>query len=217
MTYEERTTWAQLLVGVVGTLAYLAIVIGKADGGPLVEVAYQSTMLWVIGISIVALILLSIVFSIASGEWRSGATSATARSGRSAPGWGRPGWSSGRSRRCHGDGRVGPVLDRQRDLPVLRAVGGPRARSRRSSSTAGVPAMVKPTRRHQLHPRTALRARRDDPGRAGRTRRRDPADRHRHRAGPLLALPRDGLPDRHVLRRTARRRVPVPRLGEETS
>ena len=68
MSYEERTTWAQLLVGVVGPLAYVVIVLGQADGGPLVEVAYQSTMLWVIGISIVASILLSIVFSIASGE-----------------------------------------------------------------------------------------------------------------------------------------------------
>jgi drug/metabolite transporter (DMT)-like permease len=68
MTYEERTTWAQLLVAIVGTLAYVVIVLGKADGGPLVDVAYQSTMLWVIGLSIVASILLSITFSIVSGE-----------------------------------------------------------------------------------------------------------------------------------------------------
>ena len=68
MTYEERTTWAQLLVAIVGTLAYVVIVLGKADGGPLVDVAYQSTLLWVIGLSIVASILLSITFSIASGE-----------------------------------------------------------------------------------------------------------------------------------------------------
>ncbi len=68
MTYEERTTWAQLLVAIVGTLAYVVIVLGKADGGPLVDVAYQSTLLWVIGLSIVASILLSITFSILSGE-----------------------------------------------------------------------------------------------------------------------------------------------------
>lgn len=68
MTYEERTTWAQLLVAIVGTVAYVVIVLGKADGGPLVDVAYQSTMLWVIGLSIVASILLSITFSIVSGE-----------------------------------------------------------------------------------------------------------------------------------------------------
>lgn len=68
MTYEERTTWAQLLVAIVGTLAYVVIVLGKADGGPLVDVAYQSTLLWVIGLSIVASILLSIAFSIVSGE-----------------------------------------------------------------------------------------------------------------------------------------------------
>lgn len=68
MTYEERTTWAQLLVAIVGTLTYIVIVLGKADGGPLVDVAYQSTLLWVIGLSIVASILLSITFSIVSGE-----------------------------------------------------------------------------------------------------------------------------------------------------
>jgi drug/metabolite transporter (DMT)-like permease len=68
MTYEERTTWAQLLVAIVGTLAYVVIVLGKADGGPLIDVAYQSTLLWVIGLSIVASILLSITFSILSGE-----------------------------------------------------------------------------------------------------------------------------------------------------
>ena len=68
MTYEERTTWAQLLVAIVGTLAYVVIVLGKADGGPLVDVSYQSTLLWVIGLSIVASILLSMTFSIVSGD-----------------------------------------------------------------------------------------------------------------------------------------------------
>ena len=68
MTYDEKSTWARLLVGIGGTLAYVVIVLGKADGIPLVEVAYQSTMLWVIGLSILASILLSIAFSIVSGE-----------------------------------------------------------------------------------------------------------------------------------------------------
>ncbi len=68
MSYEERNTWAQLLVGFVTLIAYLVILLGKADGGPLVEVDYQATMLWVIGLGIAASILLSIVFSIASGE-----------------------------------------------------------------------------------------------------------------------------------------------------
>ncbi|MFN8168278.1 MAG: hypothetical protein U0S36_05800 [Candidatus Nanopelagicales bacterium] len=68
MTYDEKTTWAQLLVAVGITVTYLVILLGKADGGPLVEVSYQSTMLWMIGIGIVASILLSILFSILSGE-----------------------------------------------------------------------------------------------------------------------------------------------------
>ena len=40
MGYDERNTWAQLLVGVVGFLAYV-VVLGKADGGPLVDAAYR--------------------------------------------------------------------------------------------------------------------------------------------------------------------------------
>ena len=68
MTYDEKNTWAQLLVGISGTLVYVVLVLGGAGGGPLVDVAYQATMLWVIGLSIVASILLSIVFSILSGE-----------------------------------------------------------------------------------------------------------------------------------------------------
>lgn len=43
-------------------------------------------------------------------------------------------------------------------------------------------------RHHEPDPGPALRTRGDDAGGAGGTRRRDPADRHRDREGPLLAL-----------------------------
>ena len=70
--------------------------------------------------------------------------------------------------------------------------------------------MGKPTRVTQRHSPPAVRARRDDPGRARRAGRRHPPDDHRDRAGPLLAIPRDGLPDRRRPRRHARRRLRVP-------
>src|SRR5699024_8847443 len=65
--------------------------------------------------------------------------------------------------------------------------------------------------RHQHHPRAALRARGDDPGRSRRTYRRHPADWHRHRAGPVLTVPGDGLPHRPGPGAPARRGLPVPR------
>ena len=51
----------------------------------------------------------------------------------------------------------------------------------------------------------------DDAGGPGRPGRRHPPDDHRHRAGPLLAVARDGVPDCARLRRAARGRVPVRR------
>lgn len=54
MSYEEKGTWVYLLVAVVTFGAYSVIVLGRADGIPLTEVPYVSTMLWTIGIGILA-------------------------------------------------------------------------------------------------------------------------------------------------------------------
>ncbi len=70
MSYEEKNTWAGLVVTIGTVVTYLVIIVGKADGGPLVDVDYQATMLWMIGISIAVTIVLTILVSIATGETR---------------------------------------------------------------------------------------------------------------------------------------------------
>jgi hypothetical protein len=52
MSFEEKGNWVYLVVGVVTYLAYLSIILGRAEGVPLDEVPYVSTMLWTIGIAI---------------------------------------------------------------------------------------------------------------------------------------------------------------------
>jgi cobalamin synthase len=52
MSYEEKGAWVYLTV-VLGTYgAYIAVILGRADGISLTEVAYVTPMLWLIGISI---------------------------------------------------------------------------------------------------------------------------------------------------------------------
>lgn len=52
MTFEQKGTWVFLVVGLGTFAAYVTIILGRADGGPLTEVPYVSTMLWTIGIAI---------------------------------------------------------------------------------------------------------------------------------------------------------------------
>jgi hypothetical protein len=52
MSYEEKGAWVYLAV-VLGTYgAYIAVILSRADGVPLAEVAYVAPMLWLIGVSI---------------------------------------------------------------------------------------------------------------------------------------------------------------------
>ncbi|WP_326552415.1 hypothetical protein [Micromonospora sp. NBC_01813] len=65
MSYEEKGTWA-FLVTTLGTyLGYVVAVVRRAGGGPLTEAPYVSTMLWALGIAIVAAIVLRIVVEMA--------------------------------------------------------------------------------------------------------------------------------------------------------
>ena len=63
MSSEERSAWIMGVLAVGSLGAYLAVVLGRRDGGRLTEVSYVGPMLTTIGVSIVA----SIVLHIAAG------------------------------------------------------------------------------------------------------------------------------------------------------
>jgi hypothetical protein len=63
---EEKRAWIMGVVSIGTYVVYLAIILGRADHTPLAEVSYVSTLLWAIGASIAAAIVLNIVVGIAS-------------------------------------------------------------------------------------------------------------------------------------------------------
>src|SRR4051812_19758082 len=67
MVYEERNAWAGLIISPISMIVYVVLVLQKAAGGPLTDVDWFPLMLWVIGGSIVAVIILSIVWGIIAG------------------------------------------------------------------------------------------------------------------------------------------------------
>lgn len=67
MVYEERNIWASLIVSVIGVTIYTILVLQQAAGGPVDEVDWVPLMLWTIGGSIVAAIVVSIVWGILAG------------------------------------------------------------------------------------------------------------------------------------------------------
>ena len=67
MVYEERNTWVGLIVSAIGMTIYVIVVLQQAGGGPLTDVVWWPIMLWTIGASIVASILLSILWGIFAG------------------------------------------------------------------------------------------------------------------------------------------------------
>ena len=67
MVYEERNIWASLIAGVVGVAVYVILVLQEASGGPLTDVDWVPLMLWTIGGSIVAAIVISIVWGMLAG------------------------------------------------------------------------------------------------------------------------------------------------------
>ena len=52
MSFEEKGNWVYLLVSVVTYVAYLSVILGRAQDVPVTDVPYISTMLWTIGIAI---------------------------------------------------------------------------------------------------------------------------------------------------------------------
>lgn len=67
MVYEERNMWSSLIASLIGVVAYVVVVLQQAAGRPLTEVAWWPVMLWTIGGSIVAAIVVSIVWGIIAG------------------------------------------------------------------------------------------------------------------------------------------------------
>lgn len=70
MSYEERGTWVYLIVPVVAYAAYVVVVLSRATD-PITATAYQAPLLWSIGISIAASILLRIIVEFGTGVARS--------------------------------------------------------------------------------------------------------------------------------------------------
>lgn len=67
MVYTERNTWVGLVVTAVIIPAYIIVILEQAAGGPLTSVDWLPIMLWTIGISIVATIVLSILWGMLAG------------------------------------------------------------------------------------------------------------------------------------------------------
>jgi hypothetical protein len=67
MVYEERNIWSSLIVSVIGVAIYTVLVLQRAGGGPVEGVDWVPLMLWTIGASIVAAIVVSIAWGILAG------------------------------------------------------------------------------------------------------------------------------------------------------
>jgi hypothetical protein len=64
VSYEERGVWIYLGVAVVTFGTYVALIVGRAGTTPLADVDYVSTLLWVVGASVVATIVVRVLFEI---------------------------------------------------------------------------------------------------------------------------------------------------------
>ncbi|HEY2556531.1 MAG TPA: hypothetical protein VGI08_05450 [Diaminobutyricibacter sp.] len=63
MSSEERSSWVMVVVATVVYVIYAAVVLSQASGIPLTAVDYVPAMLWAIGSSILASIVLTILWS----------------------------------------------------------------------------------------------------------------------------------------------------------
>jgi hypothetical protein len=73
MAFEERNTWIAAATTLIAPVVYAAVILGRASGAPLTEVAYVGPMLWTIGATIVGTIVAIIagaIFSAISAEIR---------------------------------------------------------------------------------------------------------------------------------------------------
>ena len=61
MASEERSAWIMGILAVATYVTYVVLILARADGAPLTEIPYADLMLWTIGLSIVASIVLHII------------------------------------------------------------------------------------------------------------------------------------------------------------
>ena len=61
MTHQEKRAWIMLVVTLLTYSTYVTIIVSRTHGRPLPDVPYAATLLWTVGISIVASIVLDIL------------------------------------------------------------------------------------------------------------------------------------------------------------
>jgi hypothetical protein len=68
MAFEEKRAWVMALVAIGAYATYVVVILGRADGVPVAEVPYASTLLWTIAAAILAAIVLQVALSTVSPE-----------------------------------------------------------------------------------------------------------------------------------------------------
>ncbi|MFF2520649.1 hypothetical protein [Streptomyces liangshanensis] len=68
MSSEEKRAWIMAVVTVAAYGVYLAVIGGRAGGGPLADVSYVPALLWTVGAAILLSIVLNIAVALASPE-----------------------------------------------------------------------------------------------------------------------------------------------------
>lgn len=68
MSYLEKNTWAFGVIAVLGYGLYVAVVLARADGGPLTDVAYVGPLLTTVGAAVAAGVVLGIVLGTVSRD-----------------------------------------------------------------------------------------------------------------------------------------------------
>ncbi|MFD9972762.1 hypothetical protein ACFWZR_00335 [Streptomyces sp. NPDC059017] len=66
MAFEEKRAWIMGVVAIAAYAAYLAVVLGRADGVALAEAPYASALLWSVGAAIAATVAFHIAVALAS-------------------------------------------------------------------------------------------------------------------------------------------------------
>jgi hypothetical protein len=68
VTHEEKRAWILGIAAIASYAVYLVLILGRAGGQPLADVPYVATLLWTVGASIVATIVLSIAAAMVSKD-----------------------------------------------------------------------------------------------------------------------------------------------------